>query len=119
MIVNAPSARVRLIGLDGSPSAGAGRVEVYHYGQWGSVCDDGWNDKASSVVCRHLGHSSGVAVSYGGYGQSQGPIWLDDVVCAGNETQLTDCLHSGWATHNCHHAEDAALVCCGRGEYPM
>jgi len=32
-----------------------GRLEVNYNGVWGSVCDDGFNDTAASVVCRSLG----------------------------------------------------------------
>jgi len=43
---------VRLVG--GSDSH-EGRLEVTHYGVWGTVCDHGFTDAAAIVVCRSLG----------------------------------------------------------------
>ncbi|XP_066566105.1 deleted in malignant brain tumors 1 protein [Amia ocellicauda] len=92
----------------------SGRMEVYHSGQWGTVCDDNWDLKEAAVVCRQLG--CGGAVSAPGeakLGQGSGQIWLDDVVCSGSEASLTQCTYQPFGTHNCGHSEDAGVVCSG------
>uniref|UniRef100_A0A3Q3LVG6 SRCR domain-containing protein n=1 Tax=Mastacembelus armatus TaxID=205130 RepID=A0A3Q3LVG6_9TELE len=90
----------------------SGRVEVYHAGQWGTVCDDGWDLNDAKVVCRQLGCGRArSALQNAAFGQGSGPIWLDDVSCSGNEPSITHCRHSGFGVHNCNHGEDASVVC--------
>ncbi|XP_017338215.1 neurotrypsin [Ictalurus punctatus] len=89
-----------------------GRVEIYHNGLWGTICDDQWDDMDAEVVCRQLG-LGGIpkAWSWAHFGQGRGPIQLDAVQCTGNELSLDECPHSGWEQHNCDHMEDAGVSC--------
>uniref|UniRef100_A0AAQ5ZEB4 Neurotrypsin n=1 Tax=Amphiprion ocellaris TaxID=80972 RepID=A0AAQ5ZEB4_AMPOC len=89
-----------------------GRIEVYHNGRWGTICDDQWDDTDAEVVCRQLG-LGGVAKAWpwAHFGQGFGPILLDEVQCTGNELSLEECPHSNWEQHNCDHTEDAGVSC--------
>ncbi|KAJ8040920.1 Deleted in malignant brain tumors 1 protein [Holothuria leucospilota] len=100
---------VRIIG---GKEDNEGRVEIYHNGQWGTVCDDQWDINAANVVCRQLGYSAALsATTVGGSMPGTGPIYLDDVRCTGSESTILDCTHSGLGTSNCGHNEDAGVIC--------
>nr|XP_060636605.1 deleted in malignant brain tumors 1 protein-like [Anolis sagrei ordinatus] len=90
----------------------AGRVEVLHNQQWGTVCDDGWDLTSAQVVCRELGCGVAQSAPRGAlFGRGADPIWLDDVKCKGTEAALRDCRLKAWGDHNCNHGEDAGAVC--------
>uniref|UniRef100_A0A8C4PWA5 SRCR domain-containing protein n=1 Tax=Eptatretus burgeri TaxID=7764 RepID=A0A8C4PWA5_EPTBU len=89
-----------------------GRVEILYRGTWGTVCDDMWSINDARVVCRQLG--CGMVLAYptrSWFGQGHGPIWMDNMRCYGNETDLSHCRHSGWENHDCAHYEDASVIC--------
>ncbi|XP_059897442.1 deleted in malignant brain tumors 1 protein-like isoform X3 [Gadus macrocephalus] len=90
----------------------SGRLEISHNGQWGTICDDTWKMSNTEVVCRQMGCGHGL--SFGGFGAGSGPIWLDDVVCTGEEDAITQCSHQNYGENNCGHSEDVGIVCSGK-----
>ena len=88
-------------------------MEVNYNGEWGTVCDDGWDDTDAGVVCRQLGFgSSGTAIGSAGFGQGSGSILLDSVICTGSESTLARCSHLGVNnTRSCSHTDDAGVIC--------
>ena len=96
-----------------------GRVEVFHAGAWGTVCDDYWTKVEADVACRMAGYSEGSVDDAGRFlrahfGEGTGPIWLDDLQCRGDEENLFDCPRArspAVGEHNCRHSEDAGVRC--------
>ncbi|XP_023932815.1 deleted in malignant brain tumors 1 protein-like [Lingula anatina] len=109
-----PGPVVRLVG---GFRASEGRVEVFHHGEWGTVCDDSWDDNDARVVCRMLSYNPKYSISFYGahFGRGTGSILMDNVACSGNEASIKDCRHNGWRTHNCGHSEDAGVRCSTAG----
>ena len=60
----------------------------------------------------HNLHVDAIAVTDMRFGQGSGQIFLDEVNCAGTETNLqNECAHNGFGFHNCDHSSDAGVIC--------
>ena len=64
VFVTAPFKTVRLVG---GKAPHEGRVEIFHNGQWGTVCDDHWELRGGQVICRSLGYQGVQTVHKGAY----------------------------------------------------
>ena len=106
----------------GSETPLSGRLEVLRAGVWGTVCNNNFNFGAAQVVCQQLNVTITdpsqilIILNTAVYGQGEGTIWVDDVQCIGNETNLNECFHSPWGSPNsaaCIHSSDVSLTCEG------
>ncbi|XP_062511758.1 deleted in malignant brain tumors 1 protein-like [Corticium candelabrum] len=86
-----------------------GRVEIYHNGRWGTVCDDYWTSTNGRVVCKQLGYRYYLGRRYNRPGS--GSIWMDNVRCSASDLRLRDCSFRGWGSHNCDHSDDVGVIC--------
>ncbi|POI35193.1 hypothetical protein CIB84_001058, partial [Bambusicola thoracicus] len=90
----------------------SGRVEIWHHGSWGTVCDDSWDMQDAEVVCRQLGCGPAVsALAEAAFGEGAGLIWLEQVECKGTELSLQDCWAQPGDSGVCRHKEDVGVHC--------
>ena len=106
------SSGIRLVG--GSWN-GEGRVEIFYNGNWGTVCDDGWDLIDARVVCRQLGFYNALSAPKSAhFGTGSGRIWLHHVGCFGHENSIKECFHRGWGVEDCDHNQDASVICSSK-----
>ena len=89
-----------------------GRVEIKVWNEWGTICDNSWDLNDAHVVCRMLGYEGAYqSLRSAHFGAGTGPIFLDAVMCTGNEPNVDVCKHKGLRSHNCDHSKDASVIC--------
>lgn len=68
---NSPGLRLRLAGHPRKHNEG--RVELFHRGEWGTICDDDFSISNANVLCRQLGFVSATGWTHSAkYGKGQG-----------------------------------------------
>ena len=110
----------------------AGRVEVLKNDKWGTICDDGFGETESNVICRHLGYGTVKTIS--GYGRGVEKthytklrsainfisfihillttILHDTSSCTGYEDRIESCDKvSGTVAKKCGHERDVGIHC--------
>ncbi|XP_064597470.1 MAM and LDL-receptor class A domain-containing protein 1-like [Liolophura sinensis] len=100
---------VRLVGNNGWE----GRLEIYHDGEWGSVCNRDWDLNDAMVVCRMMGYGPEAEILSNHSRGSTRKIWMSNVNCRGIETRLENCRFSGWDSNRCNHNQDVGVRCLG------
>ena len=104
------SGKLRLAQRGGVYGGSYGRLQVYHDGQWGLVCEGNFGREEARVACRQLGFADGEE-GYGGTGSGGLPFWLKGVQCVGTESRLVDCGHRGLKEHYCGSFDITGVEC--------
>ncbi|XP_056331074.1 T-cell differentiation antigen CD6 [Danio aesculapii] len=89
----------------------AGRVELLDSGNWGTVCNDDFNETAGNIVCAQL--KCGSAVRLGYFEAGRGAIHISKMKCNGSESSLWECSFNNNTDSYCGHKNDAGVVCSG------
>ena len=88
----------------------SGLLEVYFDGEWGFVCDDGWNEVNGDVVCRILGYEDAISSS-GFHLFSDVNYKLNFINCTGGEGSLLNCTYSPYIPNYCSVYEHVFIRC--------
>ena len=104
-----PDGSIRLVNGSGPYD---GRVEVYLFGQWGTVLFQDWDFLDAIVVCRQLGYPTALATK--SYRCGNEISWLSYVECTGFESTLTLCSNQGYLLCT---SSIAGVICDGKYKY--
>ncbi|MEM6956766.1 MAG: DUF4215 domain-containing protein [Myxococcota bacterium] len=106
--------------LRGGEGSNHGRLEARFEGEWRDICDDVLPDDRQAmadVVCTSLGYTGTGHEFLLTFGGGTGSPLMDDIVCTGDEDDLSQCGFAGWNQHNCFAFEAVGFRCApGEGD---
>ncbi|KAM3915862.1 scavenger receptor cysteine-rich type 1 protein M130-like [Leptodactylus fuscus] len=89
--------------LAGGANRCEGTLEIYHNGNWGSVCNNVMTGHMASLVCKQL--ECGTSGLYQGAASTSdadaAPSWLKFIHCRNRDRSLSECLSSTWGRTTC------------------
>ncbi|GFO38030.1 neurotrypsin [Plakobranchus ocellatus] len=85
-----------------------GRIEIYHLGRWGALCQGDLSHADANLICRHLGFKGGISAGAGYFGAGAGVVWSINSSCL----TTAKCVRiSDGTTPPCSHERDAGVIC--------
>mmetsp|Transcript_2212 Transcript_2212/g.3511 ORF Transcript_2212/g.3511 Transcript_2212/m.3511 type:complete len:529 (+) Transcript_2212:119-1705(+) len=92
-------------------SPDAGRVEVFHNLEWGTLCGKPTME-ISKVLCKQLGFGRAIGV-FSIAPKKETSNWLSAIECKGDEGSIFDCSHSEWGSGpGCSETQPPLAVRC-------
>ena len=94
-----------------------GILMIYHQGEWGTICNRGFDGNDAKVACRQLNLTSDYAQYFTdrGFPDTDVPVWIDNLACTGTERSILSCpeIRLFYRT-NCAHIQDVSVRCPGK-----
>lgn len=96
--------------VDGRDNCGT--IEIYHRGEWGMVCYDGWDSFSGDTICRMLGYEYGSSVYYeDDRSDRRGRVWKISDRCIEENWSIENCIESVQECRSCYRNRVAAVRC--------
>ncbi|XP_062609505.1 uncharacterized protein LOC134271297 [Saccostrea cucullata] len=79
--------------LAGGSTPYEGRLEVFHEGRWGTVCNNGFDKTAAKIICNSIGYPSDnpTLMQATNFGVPPATVWLDGVRCMAHGIKCYHC----------------------------
>lgn len=89
-----------------------GAVIINQFGQDGTVCVEGWDEREANVTCRQFGYRGGVVLGPQEVFTRRQPVWFSEFNCTGDESKLQDCPRITKVSLHCVRSiKDAGVLC--------